>query len=575
MSSMSESTSSESLTLDERVDLIFRGLESDPKQCIRPEEARAEAKKIMAERDLRIYWGTAPTGRPHIAYFVPMTKIADFLRAGAEVTILFADLHAFLDANKEKATWELLDARTCYYEFAIRQMLTSIGVPLEKLRFVRGRNFQLTPDYTVDAYKLMSLTTVRNGVHAGADVVKQAATSDKSATEEVEAEVAELRGEVKKLRGQQSGLLSGVVYPLLQALDEEYLQCDAQFGGVDQRKIFVYAEQFLPKLGYKKRFHLMNSMVPGLQGAKMSASNVNGKIDLLDTHKQLKTKIGKAFCAPQVIEGNGVAALAKHVLFPAAFGAGMTINRPEKYGGDVHYATFDDLAAAYEAGDLTPQDLKSGVIAEFERLLAPIRAAYENDKEIQEMCNKAYGGGKKTSAAAAAAAKAGSLPVNVSRLDLRVGEVTEVREHPRMDNLFVLSLACGGDEPVQVVCGLRRFMSAAELLNKKVVVLLNMKPSNFRGERSFGMLLAASAEDTAAPLRVPDEVAVGTRVEVDTLDLLPEPVPRATEKLIKKLLPTLRTDEDGNVVAMQDDQALALKVAGHHVTASLTGAQVA
>jgi tyrosyl-tRNA synthetase len=38
-------------------------------------------------------------------------------------------------------------------------------------------------------------------------------------------------------------LLSGLLYPGLQALDEEYLKCDAQFGGVDQRKIFMFAEE--------------------------------------------------------------------------------------------------------------------------------------------------------------------------------------------------------------------------------------------------------------------------------------------------------------------------------------------
>jgi len=30
---------------------------------------------------------------------------------------------------------------------------------------------------------------------------------------------------------------------VLQALDEEYLKVDAQFGGVDQRKIFTFAEK--------------------------------------------------------------------------------------------------------------------------------------------------------------------------------------------------------------------------------------------------------------------------------------------------------------------------------------------
>lgn len=46
----------------------------------------------------------------------------------------------------------------------------------------------------------------------------------------------------------------------LQALDEEYLKVDAQFGGIDQRKIFTFAEKYLPQLGYQKRAHLMNPM---------------------------------------------------------------------------------------------------------------------------------------------------------------------------------------------------------------------------------------------------------------------------------------------------------------------------
>ena len=57
-------------------------------------------------------------GRPHVAYFVPMTKIADFLRAGCQVTILFADVHAVLD--NMKATWEVVKFRTQYYEAVIR-----------------------------------------------------------------------------------------------------------------------------------------------------------------------------------------------------------------------------------------------------------------------------------------------------------------------------------------------------------------------------------------------------------------------------------------------------------------------
>lgn len=59
-----------------------------------------------------------------------------------QVTILFADLHAYLD--NMKAPWELLELRVKYYEQVIKAMLESIGVPLDKLKFVKGTDYQLS-----------------------------------------------------------------------------------------------------------------------------------------------------------------------------------------------------------------------------------------------------------------------------------------------------------------------------------------------------------------------------------------------------------------------------------------------
>lgn len=58
-------------------DLILRNLQ----ECLGEDRLSA----ILKERNLKIYWGTATTGRPHIAYFVPISKIADFLKAECEV----------------------------------------------------------------------------------------------------------------------------------------------------------------------------------------------------------------------------------------------------------------------------------------------------------------------------------------------------------------------------------------------------------------------------------------------------------------------------------------------------------
>lgn len=55
--------------------------------------------------------------------------------------------------------------------------------------------------------------------------------------------------------------------------------------------------------------------VPGLTGGKMSSSDPDSKIDLLDSPEQVKKKLKKAFCEPGNIEDNGVLAFCKYVLF--------------------------------------------------------------------------------------------------------------------------------------------------------------------------------------------------------------------------------------------------------------------
>ncbi|ODQ66601.1 tyrosine tRNA ligase [Nadsonia fulvescens var. elongata DSM 6958] len=317
------------------------------------------------ERPLKIYWGTAPTGRPHCGYFVPMTKLADFLRAGCEVTILLADLHAFLD--NMKAPLELVEYRAKYYENMIKCILKSINVPIEKLKFTVGKEYQLSAQYTLDIFRISNTVSSHDCKRAGADVVKQT----------------------------DNPLLSGLIYPLMQALDEEHLGVDAQFGGIDQRKIFVLAEETLPSLGYKKRGHLMNPMVPGLtQGGKMSASDPNSKIDLLEDPKTVKKKIASAFAAPGVVEGNGLLSFVEYVIFPISElqvgKSEFVIDRPEQYGGKVIYNNIQELHEAYASQALSPQDLKIGVSDSINYLLAPIREQFLENPDFKELEAKAY-----------------------------------------------------------------------------------------------------------------------------------------------------------------------------------------
>jgi len=56
-------------------------------------------------------------------------------------------------------------------------------------------------------------------------------------------------------------------------------------------------------------------LVPGLTGGKMSSSEEESKIDILDSPSAVKKKLKKAFCEPGNITENGLLAFAKYVIF--------------------------------------------------------------------------------------------------------------------------------------------------------------------------------------------------------------------------------------------------------------------
>lgn len=56
-------------------------------------------------------------------------------------------------------------------------------------------------------------------------------------------------------------------------------------------------------------------LVPGLAGGKMSSSEEDSKIDILDSPAAVKKKLKKAFCEPGNISENGLLAFSKHVIF--------------------------------------------------------------------------------------------------------------------------------------------------------------------------------------------------------------------------------------------------------------------
>ena len=76
------------------------------------------------------------------------------------------------------------------------------------------------------------------------------------------------------------------------------------------------------------------------------------------------------------------------------------------------------------------------------------------------------------------------------KVELRVGIINSVSEHPNADKLYVISLDDGGSG--RTICaGLKEYYSIEELTGKSVVFVANLKPRPLRGVTSEGMMLAA------------------------------------------------------------------------------------
>ncbi|RMD58382.1 tyrosine--tRNA ligase [Candidatus Woesearchaeota archaeon] len=339
------------MSVEERYKLVARNTQ----EIITAEEL----KKLLAEKKQpSIYLGTAPTSTPHIGYFVWAQKMTDFANAGFRVKLLLADLHAALD----NTPWELVDARYEYYKTVIPAIFKSLGADLSKIEIIKGSDYQLTKEYVYDLLKMSTHSSVNDAMRAASEVVKM--------------------GESPKL--------SGLIYPLMQSLDEEYLKVDAQFGGLDQRKILVFAREHLPKIGYARRIEIMSPLIPGLTASgKMSSSEPGSKIALQDDPRTVEKKIMSAYCPEKQIENNGIIAFCKYVIMVQKEDKKetFTIERPEKFGGNAQYSNYSDLEADFKSGKLHPQDLKKAVAKEINKLIEPIHKVLEGKEDI---INKAY-----------------------------------------------------------------------------------------------------------------------------------------------------------------------------------------
>jgi tyrosyl-tRNA synthetase len=305
------------------------------------EQATRNTVEVVTEDDLRalltqphkkVYAGYEPSGEIHLGHLVTVNKLVDLQNAGFEVIVLLADLHAFLN---RKGTMEKVGELAEYNQRCFE------GLGLKNVKYVLGSDLQLNRDYELLVLQLSQQITLNRATRSMDEVGRQ----------------------------MDHPTVSQMVYPLMQMADIAMLGVDAAVGGIDQRKIHMLAREHLINFGYKPPVCIHTPILNGLDGKKMSSSQGN-YISIADTEIDILKKCQKAFCPPEIAE-NPILQIFQHHIFPRL--PEITIKRPEKFGGDRTFTTYQDLEISYGKGEVHPLDLKKSCGECLVEIFEPVR----------------------------------------------------------------------------------------------------------------------------------------------------------------------------------------------------------
>ena len=348
---------------ESRLELVSRNLQ----EII----VKDELQNLLETNDHpRGYVGFEPSGIMHAGTgLIVGKKMRDYVDAGFHFIIYLAEWHGWIN-NKMGGKQENLAIAAEYF----KDCFTALGLPEGDVEYLWASDIVDTKDYWEKVVRVMKSTSLKRTLRAMPIMGRSADSVD------VESAWA--------------------LYPALQTSDIFQMELDVAAAGMDQRKVHMLAREVAPKLGYKPPVCLHNSLLPSLQDnilegsfdeneeinktikGKMSKSVGKGAIWVNDTPKEIKEKYRAAFCPEKVVEGNPVMDHARLVVFPHL--GELTIERPSKFGGDISFQSFEELATTFSKGDLHPLDLKNGVANAMVKLLQPVADYFEKKPENLE-----------------------------------------------------------------------------------------------------------------------------------------------------------------------------------------------
>jgi len=346
-------------------------------ECISENELKGLLQYCStAEKRFNLYDGFEPSGRMHIAQGVfKAMNVNKCTSANGHFIFWVADWFALMN---DKMGGDL-DKIKIVGEYLI-EVWKAAGMNLDNVTF-RWASEDITQNANVYWPKMLDVTRMFNVTR-----IKKCCQI-----------MGRLEGNLKAAQA---------MYPLMQCTDIFFLKADICQLGVDQRKVNMLAREYCVAAKIKRKpVILSHHMLYGLKAGqeKMSKSDPDSAVFMEDTEEDVRRKIMSAYCpskkdieipieklnVDEVDAGkesmhlvqdelkNPCLDYIKNIIFAppnATFSA-----------GDKSFASFDDIRDAFIAGEVSEIELKEGLIAELNKLLAPVRKHFTEDSHAKHL----------------------------------------------------------------------------------------------------------------------------------------------------------------------------------------------
>ena len=98
-----------------------------------------------------------------------------------------------------------------------------------------------------------------------------------------------------------------------------------------------------------------------------------------------------------------------------------------------------------------------------------------------------------------------------SKLKIRVGKIIDAETVTGSNKLIKMKIDIGNEER-QIVAGIAKYYSLEDLVDKTVIVLVNLEPREVFGVESQGMLLASIEGNKVSLLQTDNEMNAGSEI---------------------------------------------------------------